>query len=81
MFIVRNLNLPNMKRFYLFLGSLLVFALILTPSCQNSETHPEDRMPETTEFAVDSAHINNKLDSAKRDIERDRDTAGMPSGR
>lgn len=71
---MKNLNLP------LVLSLTLSVAAI--SGCQNSETNYQDQLPETTEFAPADTNVkvNNKLDSAERDIARDRDTTSVGVG-
>lgn len=68
-----------MRKLHLPLVLALALCLAASSGCQNSETHYEDRLPETTEFAPTDTNdrVNNKLDSAERDIARDRDTSSV----
>ncbi len=72
-----------MKNLHLTFVLALALPLVATTGCQNSETHYEDRVPETTEFSPTDPKVkeNNKLDSAQRDIARDRDTTTVRVGK
>lgn len=72
-----------MKNLHLTLVLALALPLAATSGCQNSETHYQDQLPETTEFAPTDTNVkvNNKLDSAERDIARDRDTTSVRVGK
>ena len=65
-----------MKNLHLTLVLALALPMVAISGCQNSETHYQDQLPESTEFAPTDPKFkdNNKLDSAERDIARDRDT-------
>ena len=66
----------SMKRVQFSIALFLATTSFMAMGCENSETHAEDRLPPTTEYAPsDTINANNKLDSANRAIARDRDTS------